>query len=65
MPGGDTPEERTLVANVITMFAVDGDSLNLARIGSAAHAQVFLRAMKNDAVHDTGTVLIKDTINQI
>ena len=65
MPSSDVPEERTLVANVITMFAVDGDGLNLAGIGSAAHAQVFLRAMKNDAVHDTGTVFVKDAVYQI
>ena len=65
MPGGNAPEERTLVANVITIFAVDGDGLDLACIGSAAHAQVFLRAMENDAVHDTGSVFVADAIYQI
>ena len=65
MSGSDVPEERTLVANVITMFAVDGDGLNLAGIGPAAHTQIFLRAMENDTVHNTGTVFVEDTVYQI
>ena len=65
MSGSDMPEEGALVANVITIFAIDGDCLYLAGIGPAAHAQIFLRAMENDTVHNTGTVFIEDTVYQI